>query len=337
MRCSARFESRMAGAFFSAVFALALAGPPAHAAPAKWKPKSKIEVIVPAGAGGANDLLGRTIAKVLTDQKLIHVPITVVNKPGGGHVFALSYLNQHPRQGNYIMVETVDFLTNYITGKSKYSWKDMTPLAILVSDYIAISVNADSPFKTGKDFIAKLKQDPSSISIALSSARANPNHIAAALVGLAGGVDVSKLNIVVFHSGTETLTELMGGHVQAVSGPAFLAGRMLANGKIRVLGVAAPERMGGPLADVPTWREQGFNAIATNWRSVIGPKGMTSAQKAFWDGVFSKMVKTQEWQDALKKTLSANTYMNSRAALKYYASQYHVFEPVLRKIGLAKR
>jgi putative tricarboxylic transport membrane protein len=322
--------------FFPAALAIAIAccAPAAHGADA-WKPSSKVEIVVPAGPGGANDQLGRTMGKVLADLKLVDVPITVVNKPGGGHVYALSYVNQHPG-GDTVMVETVDFLTNYITGKSSASWDDITPLAILLSDYISISVNAASPYRTGKDFIEALKRDPSSISIALSSARANPNHIAAALVGLAGGVDVSKLNIVVFHSGTETLTELMGGHVQAVSGPAFLAGRMLANHKIRILGVASPKRLPGALAGVPTWREQGYDAIATNWRGVIGPKGMTDAQKAFWDHAFSKMTASKEWQDALKKTLSESTYMASAEALDYFKSQYAVFKPVLAKIAPPK-
>src|SRR5882672_8023935 len=123
---------------------LALAGGgPALAQGGAWKPSQPVELIVPSGAGGANDAAGRTIQSILQNRKIVEVPINVVNKPGGAHTIGLNYLNQRAAGGHALMVESVDILTNQIMGKSAVAYTDITPLAQLYSDYIAFSVAAD--------------------------------------------------------------------------------------------------------------------------------------------------------------------------------------------------
>jgi putative tricarboxylic transport membrane protein len=301
-----------------------------------WKPTQNIEIIAPAAAGGANDQTARLVHRLLQEAQLVPQPMSVVNKPGGGHSIGLVYLNRRPGDAHNLMVETSTMLVNELTGKLNVRHTDITPIAVLYKDYITISVRADSPLKTGKDFIARLKSDPATLSIALSSALANSNHLAAALIAKSAGADVRKMKIVVFNSGAETMTALLGGHVDAVAGPAVLAARHLPEGKIRVLGVTAPRRLGSVLAQVPTFNEQGTPAVMANWRSVIGPKSMTASQIAYWDQALSKIVQADEYKKEVERNLADPEYLGAAAARKYWDAQYAELKGLLSELGLSQ-
>lgn len=307
----------------------------AHAQ-AVWKPTQNVELIVPAAAGGSNDLTGRLVQRIMQENKLVPGIVNVVNKPGGGHSIGLSYLNQRAGDGHYLMIETGTMLVNEITGKLAVRHADITPIAVLYRDFIGITVRADSPIKTGRDLVERLKKDPASVSIALSSALANANHLAAAMVAKSGGVEVRKLKIVVFNSGSETMTALLGGHVDAVAGPANLAARHLPEGKIRVIGLAAPRRLGGALAQVPTFGEQGMPGVVANWRSVIGPRNMSPAQLAYWDQVLAKVVQSDDYKKEVQRNLADPMYLGSRDAKKFWDQEYNELKGLLSELGLTQ-
>jgi putative tricarboxylic transport membrane protein len=306
----------------------------AHGQSATWKPSQNIEIIVPAAAGGANDLTGRLVQRIMQEGKLAPTLVNVVNKPGGGHSIGLAYLNQRAADGHYLMVETGTMLVNEITGKLNVRHSDITPIAVLYRDFVGITVRADSPIKTGRDFVERLRKDPASLSIALSSALANANHLAVAMVAKNGGADVRKMKIVVFNSGSETMTALLGGHVDVVAGPANLAARHLPDGKIRVIGLAAPRRLGGVLAQVPTFGEQGTPGVLANWRSVIGPKNITPGQVAYWDQVFAKVVQADDYRKEVERNLADPIYLGSREARKFWDQEYSDLKGLLGDLGL---
>jgi putative tricarboxylic transport membrane protein len=319
-----------------AALAAAVVALNANAQSGSWSPAQNVEIIVPAAAGGANDLTGRLLQRIMQEGKLVPRPVSVVNKPGGGHSIGLTYLNQRPADGHTLMVETGTMLVNEITGKLNVRHADITPIAVLYRDFVGITVRADSPLKTGRDFVERLKKDPGSLSIALSSALANANHLAAAMIAKNGGADVKKMRIVVFNSGSETMTALLGGHVDVVAGPANLAARHLPEGRIRVLGLAAPKRLGGVLAQVPTFAEQGTPGVLANWRSVIGPKNMPPAQVAYWDQVLAKVVQSDEYKKEVERNLADPIYLGSREARKFWDQEYSELKALIAELGLSK-
>jgi putative tricarboxylic transport membrane protein len=194
-----------------------------------------------------------------------------------------------------------------------------------------------SPFKTGTDLLARLKKDTSSVSVAVGSSLGSTNHIAMALLAKAAGGDAKKLRTVVFQGGGEAITALLGGHIDVNSSAANNVVQHKEAGRLRVLGVAAARRLGGILADVPTWNEQGVNVLVTNWRMVAGPKGMTAAQIAFWDGVLAKLTQTDEWKKDLESNLFENTYLGSAATDRYMKDEYDKFRSALAELGMAKQ
>ena len=303
---------------------------------AQWKPEKPVEIIVGTGVGGGQDKSARTVQKILQEHKLVEVPVSVVNKPGGGGAVGWTYLNQHAGEGNIIYVGNPTLLTNHIAGRSPINYTHVTPLAILLSESVAVSVLPGSPLGSGKDLLARLKADAGSISVAVGSSLGSTNHIAMALLARAAGGDAKKLRTVVFQGGGEAITALLGGHVDVNSSAANNVVPQKEAGKIRVLGVAAPRRLGGVLADVPTWKEQGVNALVTNWRMVCGPKGMTPAQIAYWDRVLGRMVQTEEWKKDLEANIFENTYLGSAATERYMKAEYEQFHAALTVVGLAR-
>jgi len=315
------------------VAAFLIAGPAA----AQWKPERNIEIIVGTGPGGGQDKTARTVQHLLTDKRFIEAPVTVVNKPGGGGAVGWAYLNQHAGDAHYAVIGTTTLLTSQITGRSPVSFTDITPLAMLLSESVALSVRQESPLLTGKDLVERLRKDASSVSASIGSSVGGPNHIAFALIAKAAGGDVKKLKTVVFQGGGEAITATLGGHVDLISSAANNVIPHLAAGKMRVLGIAAPQRLGGVFAKVPTWKEQGIDVQITNWRMLAGPKGLTAAQIAYWDGALAKLVKTDEWKKDLDNNVFENTYMNSDETRRYLKAQYDQFHAALSEVGLAKQ
>jgi putative tricarboxylic transport membrane protein len=184
-------------------------------------------------------------------------------------------------------------LTNKITGNMDLSYRDVTPLALLEDEEIAFAVYADSTIKTGKDFIARLQHDPSSVSVGVSGI-GGQNHVAFALVAqAAGGIEMAKLKVISFAGSGDVTTAVIGGHVEGTASPASTVAPQVQAGRMRAVGISSEQRIGGALADVPTWREQGVDAVFSNWRGIIGPKGMTPEQIQYWDDVFAKTMETQ--------------------------------------------
>ena len=318
-----------------ALVAAAIAGvlPAAHAA--AWSPERNVEIIVPTGPGGGNDRTARIVHAVIQRNNLVSVPVNVLNKPGGGGAIAFTYLNQQAGEGRYVSVIPVTLLTNHITGKNSFTYTDFTPIAQLYSEYISFAVAADSSLKDGRDLVARLRKDPASVSFGFASSAGNQNHITIAMVAKAAGVNVKQLKTVVFGSGGQAATAMLGGHVDVASSGASGQLAHQKAGRARIIAVAAPQRLPGPMADVPTWKELGHDVVFSSWRSMIGPKGMTPEQVAYWDGVVRKMIATEDWKQDLQKNLWISNYLNSADSRKFLDAQYAEIRTILTELGLA--
>ena len=319
----------------AAGFAVVIAAPMAKAA--DWHPDRNIEVIVGTAAGSGSDATARLIQRLLQEKKLIERPSTVLNKVGGGGVIAATYMIQHSGSGNHLYVTSPTLLTNNIMGKTTINHTQLTPLAQIGTEYVAFAVAADSLLKTGKDLAARLKQDGSSVSFALANALGNHNHIAIAQLAGAVGADVRKLRIAVFSSSSEVATALLGGHVDVAASPPSAVFQHVQSGKLRVLAVAAEQRQTGALASVPTWGEQGVKVVSSNWRSVVGPPGLTAAQVQYWDGVFAKLTQQEDWKKDVAAKQFENTYLNSADTRRLMEVQFAELTVVLRALGLARQ
>lgn len=307
----------------------------AHAQNA-WKPERNIELLVGAAPGAGTDKTARMVQKLWQHEKTLDAPSVVVNRPGGGGAVSWAYLGQRRGDPHILLVTSYNIVTNHITGKSKITYSDFTPIALLISEYIAYTVRAESPYKTLPEVIAALKRDPRSVSVGLSSSLGGANHIALGLAMKAAGVDANRMRIVVFNSGSESITAVLGGHVDMMVASGSAIASQATNGVVRPLAFAAPKRLGGPFATVPTLTELGLPVSADNWRIVIAPKGITPAQTEFWDNAFRTLAASEEWKKELEANHLTNNYLDSKNTRRYLDEQYQEVREMLTELGLAK-
>lgn len=329
------FACRSMRLFFAAT-ALALAATALPINAQAWKPEKTVEIVAPAGPGSGFDSTARAIQKILQDKTLIGVPVSVLNKPGAGGAIAWAYINQYAGDGHYLALASGSLVANAITGSGTLKYTDVTPIAQLFSEYSAMATASSSRINTGADLIARVKADPASVTFGLATSLGGVSHAALGLVLHSAGVDVRKLRIAVFKSSPEAIAALLGGHIDAVISPIGLFVPHAQAGKLRIVGVTAPNRLGGYLAATPTWREQGFDAVLATWRNVVGPKGMQPQQVDYWSAVLEKLTATDEWKKSLEKNFWVNTYMNSVNTQKHLESENRVWRSILMELGLAR-
>lgn len=316
----------------AAALSILCAAPAAHAV--DWRPEKNVEIVVGAAAGGPLDKTARVLQKLAEDRK-IGVPVSVTNRTGGGHAVAMTYLNQHPADGHYLAMASPLLLTNRITGSNPITYSDVTPLAMLTREYVGMSVRADSPFKTGKDVIERLRASPGSLSIAITG-RAGAQHIVAASIMKAAGVNLKAVRFVAFKGGAETTVAVLGGHVDVVMATPYSVLKHMQAGTMRMLGITAPKRLSGDLAGIPTWRELGIDAVSSNWRAIVGARGLSAPQVAYWDRVLADITGSAEWQEVLRQNQWDGEYRNSADTLKFMQEEYKHLEAVLIESGDAK-
>ena len=293
-------------------------------------------IVVGVSAGAGSDMTAREILRLLTEKKLIDANASVVNKPGGGGAIALTYLNQQAGNGHYVMVTSPTMLTNHITGRTSLNYTDVTPLAQAGSEFVVFSVRTESPIRTAGDLVDRLKADPGSLSFAVGNSTGSHNHIATAQVTKALGGDPKRLKVVAFGGSAEGVAALLGGHIDVAASPPSVMLPHVKAGRARFLAVASEKRMSGELATVPTWKELGIHAVASNWRSIIGPRGMSDEQVRYWDNVFARMVALPEWKQGLEAKLVEYTYFNSRDTRILMEREYAALAATLADLGLAK-
>ncbi len=303
---------------------------------AQWKPQKNVEIVALSGPGGANDVIARAVQRIMQEKRLVDMPVTVVSKPGGGGVIGWTYLNQHAGDGAYLSVSPINLLTEHILGSSPITYTDVTPIAQLFNEYVAFSVKPDSPIKSAGDLVEQLKRDPASRSFAIAISLGGANHIATVLAMKAAGVDIKKLKFAIFGSGPQSLTAVMGGHVDVAAAPVSGTAPQLQAGRVRVIAVSSPQRLGGAFAGVPTWKEQGIDSVFSSPRGMIGPKGMSQVQIAYWEGVLAAMVQTEEWKKDMESKFWESRFMNSAESRRFLKAQYDDYKAVLADLGLAR-
>ena len=301
-----------------------------------WSPQKNVEIVVGSAPGGSNDKTGRTVEKILSEKKLVPTTITVNNKPGGGGNISLTYVSQKVGDAHFLAVATPSLLTNHIVGQGSLNYTDFTPIASLFNDYIVFAVNPESSIKNGRDLVERLKKDPKSVSIGFATALGSHNHIGAGLLMKAIGGEAKALKAIAFKGSAEAITALLGGHIDLVTTAAGNVDAQVAAGKLRIVGVAANQRFTGALATVPTWKEQGINVVFGGWRAIIGPRGMSAAQSAYWENALRKVVETPEWKQDLEKNYWSDDFVAGENFRKEMAADYVSMKSVLVDLGLAK-
>jgi len=306
-----------------------------HSATAAWKPTKTVKIVVPSREGGSLDRLARLLRKIMQEEGLVK-KVTLVNKKGGGHRKALTFLSKKKGDAHYIQVEAPTMFGKHILGKSPFSYDSVTPLAQLYEEYICVGVPPASKLKKAMDIVKILKKNPGALSIGFASSPGAASHIGIAMPLRALGVDVTKLKTVIYSGGGKANAAVMGGHVDFGTSTHVSMGKKRKGGKMRILACSSPVRLSKNMKGVPTWKELGADIEFANFRTVVGPLGLSKAQVAFWDKTFAKIIKTKTWKNKIKNGGERMTYMNSVDATKDFKKKFFDVKKILTDLGLSK-
>ena len=302
-----------------------------------WQPERPIQIVAGTPPGGGLDRVARALEKAVAATRQCNVPIEIVNVPGGGARKAWTdYIDRYPGDGHVIGISSPNLTTDYLVGAASFEHSKYAPIATLVTEYIAFAVRSDSPLKTGADFLNRLGSDAASLKVALSTALGNPNHIALAKLTHQAGGDVNAPVIRVFDSALTAVADVVSGSADicAVTAASVLA--ELAAGRVRVLGISAPERLSGAFAATPTWQEQKADCIVGAWRGVTGPAGLAADQVTYWERLLRAATEQPVWREELERLSWSPMYRDGAALRAYLDDERAEFVTVLGELGLLK-
>ncbi len=298
-----------------------------------WKPNRTVELVVGSAPGGSPDIMARLVQKIFQESGLV-ANSTVVNKPGAANTIGWAYLNQHSGDAHYIATISPALIGNRLMGTSTLNHLDFTPLNIMVREYVVITVKGDSPITSLKELTARVKKDPQSLTFAFATARGNHNHIVMSMYLKSIGIDPKSVKTVVYPGGGPAMTALLGGHIDVyVAAPRTMV-PLHKEGRARVLGISSAQRQKGGLAEFPTLKEQGVDAVFFTWRGFMGPKGLKPAEIAYWDATFAKLGQSEEWRKDAETQFWAADYLLSAETRKHLEVENEQTRAILSDLGL---
>ena len=289
----------------------AVLGAMAAPADAAWVPNRTVEFIVPAGTGGGADQMARVIQGIVTKYKLMPVAMVVINKSGGAG--GEGFLDVKGAKGNpHKLVITLSnlFTTPLATG-IPFTWKDMTPVAMMALDEFVLWVNAETPYKNVKDYIDAVKAaPPGQFKMGGTGSKQEDQIITVAIEKSTG----TKFTYIPYRGGGEVAVQLVGKHVDSSVNNPIEAVAQWRGGQLRPLCVfdgkklEYTDKVAGDQAwsDIPTCKSQGLDMEYLMLRGIFMPPGVTPAQTAYYVGLFEKVRATPEWQE-LMRTGAFNT------------------------------
>jgi len=291
-----------------------------------------IEFVCHAAAGGGSDIMARMMQSIIEKEKITTHTVAVVNRPGGAGAIAFAYLAGKKGDPHYWLTATTSFLQTPLQGKSKYNYKDFTPLANLAFDDFFIVVGRDSPYMTMKDLVEASKKRPGELKVGGTYAP-GVDAIVAYLIEKETG---AKFNYIPFKSGGEVMVALLGGHVELASANPGEALAQVEAKKVRVLGVTSERRL-ELSPDVPTLREQGINVVFQQFRSIAAPKDIPQEAVRYYEELFKKLADSKTWKEKyIRENMLTADYKTSAETYKLWESENERYAKIMREMGFIK-
>jgi putative tricarboxylic transport membrane protein len=284
-------------------------------------PENPIEIVVHSGPGGGSDLFARQIANILEREGIVKQKIQVANRTGGGATMAVNYIAGKKGDAYVFMNTTTGPLTTVLRGATRVKFEELVPIAMLAEDPNLAFTGYNSPFKNMKDVIAAAKKAPRKINIAIGTIGGS-EHICTHRVAKAAGVE---FNIVAFKGGGEAAAALLGGHVDLSFGNVQEQIGQIEAKKIRPLAVMTEKRLPF-MPDVPTMKEEGYDAVYTQFRGFWAAPGFPEYAVKYWEDVFERLMKVQAFKDYLKSNQAVESFRKHDEFKKYLVGYAEVLQ-----------
>lgn len=326
-----RKSKGMGGLFCGLLTAIVLVGVTGPLAPVQAEefPTEPITLVVNWPAGGGMDRAGRLVAEHA--KKRLSVPIAVINVSGAGGSSGVRHVADAKPDGYTVGILGASLVASQYINPNANAVGDVDLIAFFGPDPAALEVRADTGIGSVKEFMAKLKAEPGSIKNG-NDAPGGTSHVAAAL--LEKTLDV-KLTKVPYKGYSPTVAAIMSGEVNSATLPVHQLIDQHKAGEVKILGVMATERH-FLAPDVPTFKEQGIDLVAGDWRAIFLPNGVPAERRAMLEKVFVETISDPAFAEAAKNVGFVITPMNAAETKKFVTAFDEALYPVLDKAGLVK-
>ena len=323
----------IAGAF-SAVIPAAFA--------AAWEPTKSVEFVIPAGTGGGADQMARLMQGIVAKHNLMKESLIPVNKSGGAGAEGFLAVKDSKGEPHKIIITLSNLFTTPLATGVPFSYKDLTPVAMLALDQFVLWVNAETPYKNAKEYLAAVKAaGPNKTKMGGTGSKQEDQIITVAIEKAAG----VKFNYLPFKGGGDVAVQLVGKHVDSTVNNPIEAVAQWRAGKLRPLCVFDDTRI--PYKnkvtatmswnDIPTCKESGVPMDYVMLRGIFMPAGVTKEQVDFYIELFKKVRATPEWKKFMEDGAFNQTFMTGADYVKWVQKNEALHRDLMKEAGfLAK-
>ncbi|WP_369820431.1 Bug family tripartite tricarboxylate transporter substrate binding protein [Rhizobacter sp. Root29] len=303
-----------------------------------WEPAKPVEFVVPAGTGGGADQMARFIQGVVAKNNLMKQPIIVVNKAGGAGAEGFLDVKGAKGDAHKIVITLSNLFTTPLATGVPFNWRDLTPVAMLAQDEFVLWVNAESPYKTAKEYIDAIKAQPANSFKMGGTGSKQEDQIITAMLEKAVG---RKLTYIPYKGGGDVAVQLVGKHVDSTVNNPIEAESHWRAGKLRALCVMDKDKL--PYStkltptqswnDIPTCASAGVPVDYLMLRGIFMPPGVTPDQVAFYVELFKKLRALPEWKDFMDKGAFKQTFMSGAEYVDWLGKNEQMHRELMKQSG----
>ena len=299
-----------------------------------WEPTKPVEFVIPAGTGGGADQMARLIAGLNDKHKLAPRPFIVVNKSGGAGAEGFLHVKEKKGDSHTIIITLSNLFTTPLATGTPFSWRDFTPISRMALDRFILWVNAETPYKSAKEYIDAVKKSPG-MKMGGTGSKQEDQIITVQMEQALG----LKFTYVPFKGGGTVCVNLVGKHVDStVNNPIECVSHWKA-GRVRPLAVFDPERIPDPdWKAIPTVKEAlGLDIQYNMLRGIFGPPGMPKEAVNWYIGFLKKVFDTKDFQDYLHKGALKPAFTTGAEYVKWVEGADKLHKELMEKGGLIKK
>jgi putative tricarboxylic transport membrane protein len=308
-----------------------------------WEPNKTVEFIVPAGTGGGADQMARLIQSIIAKHNLMKQPMVVVNKGGGAGAEGFLDVKGAKGDGHKIIITLSNLFTTPLATGVPFSWKDLTPVQMMALDEFVLWVNADTPYKTAKDYVEAVKKaGPNKFKMGGTGSKQEDQIITVNLEKQTG----DKFTYIPFKGGGDVATQLVGKHIDSTVNNPIEAVAQWRAGNLKPLCVFDGQRMpykdkvtkDMAWGDIPTCKEAGVNVEYLMLRGIFMPGGVGQDVVDYYTGVLDKVRETPEWKKFMQDGAFNTSSMKGKEYADWVANAEKLHEGLMKEAGfLAKK
>src|SRR3954463_4689975 len=303
----------------------------AVAAHAQSYPNRPITIVVPFPPGGVADITARPFGAVMS--RLLGQPVVIENKAGAGGAVGHAYAARAKPDGYTLMMALSSLAAIPVADggdgrEPTYKMSDFMPVALISADPTVLMVPSEAKWKTLKELVEDAKANPGKISYS-SSGIYGTTHTAGEMLAQAAGV---KFLHVPYAGGGPAMKAALGNEVMfTIQGPSVAAPHVK-SGKFRLLGSWGGKRIPN-LPDVPTMKEQGFDAEFYIWAAVFAPHGIPQDVEARLRQASRQVAQDAEFKKVMENVNTPIDYRDGAAFQTFLDQDSARLEKVIRKMG----